>query len=97
MLLKGLEQFARLVRGDLGAVPGRRVEGLLGEEQAHEAGVSRATAAYSWLMAHPSGAIPIVGTQQPARIAEAAGAATVRWTRAEWYAVLAESRGAPLP
>lgn len=60
-------------------------------------GVSRTAAAYSWIMAHPCGAIPIVGSQQVARIAEAADALEVRWTRADWYKVLIASRGEPLP
>ncbi len=60
-------------------------------------GVSRSAAAYSWLMAHPSGIIPIVGTQNPARVAEAADAYAVHWTRAQWYAVLVAARGIPLP
>ena len=60
-------------------------------------GVSRTAAAYSWIMAHPAGIIPIVGSQQPARIAEAAEALTVRWTRTDWYAVLTASRQEPLP
>lgn len=60
-------------------------------------GVSRTAAAYSWLMAHPSGIIPIVGTQNAARVAEAADAYAVRWTRAQWYAVLVAARGIPLP
>lgn len=60
-------------------------------------GVSRTVAAYSWIMAHPSGAIPIVGSQQTARIAEAADALRVRWTRADWYNVLVASRQEPLP
>ena len=62
-----------------------------------EHGISRTVAAYSWLMAHPAGIVPIVGSQQPARIAEAAQALTVRWTRADWYAVLVAARGVPLP
>jgi aryl-alcohol dehydrogenase-like predicted oxidoreductase len=60
-------------------------------------GVSRAAVAYSWIMAHPAGAIPIVGTQNPARIREAADALKVRWTRARWYEVLVASRGERLP
>lgn len=60
-------------------------------------GVSRTAAAYSWVMAHPAGAIPIVGSQQVARIAEAADALKVRWTRADWYKVLVASREEPLP
>lgn len=60
-------------------------------------GVSRAAAAYSWIMAHPARVVPIVGSQNPARIAEAADALKVQWTRADWYAVLVASRGQPLP
>jgi predicted oxidoreductase len=60
-------------------------------------GVSRTAAAYSWLMAHPAGIIPIVGSQQPARITEAADAYKVRWSRTDWYKVLTASRQEPLP
>lgn len=60
-------------------------------------GVSRTVAAYSWLMAHPAGIIPIIGSQNAGRIAEGAQALTVRWTRTEWYAVLVAARGVPLP
>lgn len=60
-------------------------------------GTSRTAAAYSWLMAHPAGIIPIVGTQNPARVAEAADAYAIRWTRSDWYAVLVAARGVPLP
>lgn len=59
--------------------------------------ISRTTAALSWLMAHPAGIVPIVGSQNPFRIAEAAGAAKVRWTRQAWYAVYVAARGVPLP
>jgi predicted oxidoreductase len=60
-------------------------------------GVSRTVAAYSWLMAHPAGIIPIIGSQNAARIAEGAQALTVRWTRTDWYAVLVAARGERLP
>lgn len=60
-------------------------------------GVSRTVAAYSWLMAHPAGIIPIIGSQNAERIAEGAQALKVRWTRTEWYAVLVAARGVPLP
>jgi predicted oxidoreductase len=64
---------------------------------AERAGVSVTAAAYGWIMAHPTGAIPIVGSQQPARIVEAAQALSFTFTRPEWYAVLTAARGAPLP
>ena len=60
-------------------------------------GVGRAAVAYAWLMAHPARPIPIVGTQNPRRIAEAADAFKVRFERAEWYAILEASLGAKLP
>lgn len=60
-------------------------------------GTSRTAAAYSWIMAHPAKPIPIVGSQNPARIAEAADAYKITWTRADWYSVLVAARGVPLP
>lgn len=60
-------------------------------------GVSRTVAAYSWLMAHPAGIIPIVGSQQPERIVEAVEAYKVRWSRQDWYAVFVAARGERLP
>jgi len=67
------------------------------DAKAAEAGVSRAAAAYSWIMAHPSRPIPLVGTQSVARIAEIPDAFKPKWTRADWYAVLVSAMGAPLP
>ena len=64
---------------------------------ASDQGVSRTAAALSWLMAHPSRPIPIVGSQRPDRIAESADALRVRWTRTNWYAVLVAARQEPLP
>ncbi|KQT35284.1 aldo/keto reductase [Sphingomonas sp. Leaf412] len=60
-------------------------------------GVDGPTAALSWIMTHPARIIPIVGSQNPARLAAAAGAVTVEWTRPQWYAVLEVGMGAKLP
>jgi predicted oxidoreductase len=57
----------------------------------------RSVAALSWLMAHPAGIVPILGTQRPERIAAAAKALEVRWNRQQWYAVLVAARGERLP
>lgn len=67
------------------------------DRKAEEAGVSRAAAAYAWIMAHPARPIPIVGTQDAGRIAAIAEVYRVRWTRAQWYEVLVASRGERLP
>ena len=60
-------------------------------------GVGRSVAAFGWLMAHPAGIVPIIGSQSPERIAEAMQALEMRWTRQDWYAVLVAARGEPLP
>ncbi|MDX2209279.1 MAG: aldo/keto reductase [Sphingopyxis sp.] len=60
-------------------------------------GVSRTTAAFAWVMAHPARPIPIIGSQNAGRIREAATATQVRWTRTDWYNVLVAARGEPLP
>ncbi len=65
--------------------------------KADAAGIDRATAAYAWIMAHPANVIPIVGTQDIDRIGRIADVFTVRWTKAEWYAVLVAARGEKLP
>lgn len=74
----------------------RAVASLL-DSKAQEAGVDRAAAAYSWIMAHPARPIPIVGTQDPARIATIPDAYKPRWARVEWYQVLEASLGEKLP
>ena len=67
------------------------------DTKAAETGVDRSAAAYSWIMTHPAHPIPIVGTQNPERIAAIADAYKPQWTRAEWYRVLEASRGEKLP
>jgi predicted oxidoreductase len=58
---------------------------------------SRTAVAYAWIMAHPSGAIPIVGSQSEARIREATEALRVKLTRTDWYDILTASRQERLP
>jgi predicted oxidoreductase len=82
------------------AAPGNARETAVAEaldRVAAAQGVSRTTAAFSWIMAHPARAIPIIGSQNEGRIREAAAATTVRWTRTDWYDVLVAARGEPLP
>lgn len=67
------------------------------DQIAAEYGVSRAAAAYGWIMAHPARPVPIIGSQTAERIAEAADAFKIKWTRQSWYDVLVASRGEKLP
>ncbi|GGE11871.1 aryl-alcohol dehydrogenase [Polymorphobacter glacialis] len=91
--------------GDGDPRPGRRVAvdtqiaGVQSALLAHgeQYGVGIAATAYAWIMAHPAGIIPIVGSQNSARIAESADAYKVRFTRTEWYAILTAALGENLP
>lgn len=60
-------------------------------------GVTRSAVAYAWIMAHPARPIPLIGSQSPERIREAALAYRVTLTREDWYAILVASRGARMP
>ena len=60
-------------------------------------GSSRTVVALAWLLKHPSGIVPIVGSTNPDRIREAAKAADMELTREEWYRLLTAARGEPLP
>jgi predicted oxidoreductase len=64
---------------------------------AARAGVPRSAVAYAWVMAHPARPVPLIGSQDPVRIREAAAAYAVNIRRTEWYQVLEAARGAPLP
>jgi len=74
----------------------RTIAALL-DEAAQEAGVGRAAAASSWIMAHPASPIPIVGTQNPKRIAAIPEAFKVSWSRSKWYRIFEASLGDKLP
>ena len=60
-------------------------------------GTPRTAVAYAWIMAHPARPIPLVGSQNPARIREARSAYAVHLTREDWYRILVAARGAGMP
>jgi len=62
-----------------------------------ERGVSRQVVALAWLLKHPSGIAPIVGSIQPERIRDAATAAQLDLTRDEWYRLFEAALGQRLP
>ena len=67
------------------------------DEVAERAGTPRTAVAYAWIMAHPARPIPLIGSQNPARIREARSAYEVHLTREEWYRILVAARGARMP
>ena len=60
-------------------------------------GVSRTAVALAWLLAHPAGVLPILGTQRLERIRSSADAFKVTLDRATWNAILVAAQGEPLP
>ena len=60
-------------------------------------GTSRMVIALAWLLRHPSGIVPIIGSTQPARVREAAQACEIELSRDEWYRLLEAARGERLP
>ena len=82
------------------AVPeGQRLADLLAllDRVAGEQGVSRTAVALAWLLAHPAGVIPILGTQRVERIRASTEAFSVVLDRATWNAILVAAQGEPLP
>lgn len=67
------------------------------DEIAGARGLSRTAVALAWLLRHPSGIVPIVGSTDPDRIRDATHAAQVELTREEWYRLLQAARGEPVP
>lgn len=53
--------------------------------------------AIAWLLAHPAGIIPIVGSNNPEHIREAAAAASIQLSRTDWYRLWVAARGNPVP
>jgi predicted oxidoreductase len=53
--------------------------------------------AVAWLLRHPAKIIPLVGSNKPDHIREAAQATQIELSRQDWYRLWVASRGAPVP
>lgn len=53
--------------------------------------------ALAWILAHPAKIIPLVGSNDPAHIHEAAGAAHIALSRTDWYKLWVAARGEGVP
>jgi predicted oxidoreductase len=60
-------------------------------------GSTRGNVALAWLLKHPAGIVPIVGSTDPERIRQAARASDLSLTREEWYRLLITAQGERLP
>ena len=67
------------------------------ERQAHAAGVEPWVVALAWLLRHPAGIVPIVGSTTPERIAAATTALDRNVSRTDWYRLLEARNGSAVP
>ncbi|MDC0711822.1 aldo/keto reductase [Stigmatella sp. ncwal1] len=84
----------RLMTGH-GEAEGRTREVLQG--LGHKYGVAPETVVYAWLLRHPSRILPVIGTNQPERIASAARALSLSLETQDWFAVWRASTGTDIP
>jgi predicted oxidoreductase len=92
-------QFADGARRLLKSQEGYQTDSVLPllDEQAKSRGTTRAVIALAWLLKHPSGILPVVGSTHPQRIREAVRATEMDLSREEWYRLLSAARGDALP
>ena len=64
---------------------------------ASERGLPPEAIALAWLLKHPAGIVPVLGTTRPERLAACAKAFEVGLTREEWYKLFEAARGRPMP
>ena len=67
------------------------------QSQAERYGVEPWLVMFAWLLKHPAGILPIVGSTTPARIAAAPRALALDYRREDWYRLLEARRGQPVP
>lgn len=66
------------------------------DAEAHRCGVSRTSIVLAWLLLHPSGILPIIGSRDPDRIRDAIAADGVDLSREAWYRIYLAARGETL-
>jgi predicted oxidoreductase len=64
---------------------------------ARERNVSRGVIGLAWLLKHPSGILPIIGSTDPKNIKDLAKAVELNLTREEWYNLMEAAVGERLP
>lgn len=74
-----------------------RIRAKARELSARYGGASTDQLAYAWIMAHPSGALPVIGTNKLERIAATASAAAIKLEREDWYALWEAAQGRQIP
>ncbi|CAH8710722.1 aldo/keto reductase [Paenibacillus thiaminolyticus] len=98
-----IQAWAPLAQGvfsgrDLSDLPAsiRETAGLV-QAMANEKDTTPEAIILAWLMRHPAGIQPVIGTANPERIRACGEAVNITLTREEWYTLYVSSRGRALP
>jgi predicted oxidoreductase len=78
----------------------REAEGRISTEFDRQAGIYEAEpwiVMLAWLLMHPSGIMPIIGSTHPKRIEAATRALDINYRREDWYRLLEARNGTPVP
>jgi 6-dehydroglucose reductase len=67
------------------------------QQQAGRHGATPTQIALAWLLAHPAGVVPLVGSANPGHIREAAGVVRVPLSREDWYQLWSAAWGRSVP
>jgi len=87
-----------LTGGDLlDESPAVRRTAAMVAELAKTHGVSGEAIVLAWLMRHPAGILPVLGTSRPDRLRACAESLSVKLSREEWYRLFETARGATMP
>ncbi len=100
VLLQAWSPLARgkLSGGDLAGQPATvQTAAALVKQVADRHGVSTEAIVLAWLLRHPAGIQPVLGTRRPDRLRACAEATRVTLTREEWTSLFAAARGAEMP
>ncbi len=99
-----LQAYSRLGKGLLTGKPlpldaETRVKttATLVQKIANEHGVSREAIVLAWILRHPAGIKPVIGTANPKRIEACAEAIRVELSRVEWYQIYTAALGHGVP
>lgn len=60
-------------------------------------GASASTLLHAWVMAHPAGCVPVLGTNKEERLADVVAAAGIKMERQDWYALWQAAKGHKIP
>ena len=91
-----VQAWAPVAGGRLFAPAGTPLPDLIAQMAAAK-GTSSEAIALGWLLRHPAGIQPIIGTTNPARLQASCQADSLSLSHEEWYELFIAARGQPLP